>query len=63
MVAIIEFASPDIRMKLHEAPRQIFYFDMIQTEFLETGWIDDSAVAIEMIKMRMGGGVGAGIER
>ena len=63
MVAIIEFASSDIRMKLHEAPRQIFFFDMIQAEFLETGRIDDGAIVIETIKLRMCSGVGAGIER
>lgn len=62
MTAIIEFALPEVRVKFDEPPGQAFFCNMIQSKFLESGRVDDSAIVIKGIKLRMRGRVAAGIQ-
>ena len=55
VAAIAELALSDIRMKFDETPGQVFCFDMTQAEFLKAGGVDDGAVFIEMIELRVRG--------
>ena len=49
-------------MKFNESPRQIRAVNMMQTEFLHAGGIDQTAILIEVVEPRVGGGVTSGIE-
>ena len=62
VAAIVEFALPDIGMKFDKTPRQFLTINMIQTEFLHAGRVDNAAVLVEVVESCVGSGVATGVE-
>ena len=63
VAAIVEFALSDIGMKFDKTPRQFLTINMIQTEFLHAGRVDNVAVPVEVVESCVGSGVATGVER
>ena len=62
VMAVVEFALPEVRAELDKGMVDFLGFEMMQTELLQSGGVDDVAVRIEVVEPGEGGGVFAGIQ-